>query len=286
MKKSGVMTGVLLVTAVLVGAGTWFFGIRPLQNQTNAILKELQSNSEMREQQEEERQDTVDGKGMVAAAKEKGQAILKAIPAYRSAVVKLDDESADMDAVLEEMRTAAKPIQEAFSGDAGLPWYADNGDAEGTWTMAEPYTFDENGVNCLFLCKSKDGQLLAYAETYYDTETGQFDSFLQTVTSYGNSFIQATGENQGTEVERSTSQIMEWAESNKVEPGRDMTDEEKTDREQAVNTRELQQEMYANGYIDSTGQLTEEGQKWVKQHPEEAGPWADQVNETEGGTAE
>ena len=44
--------------------------------------------------------------------------------------------------------------------------------------------------------------------------------------------------------------------------------------------------MFENGYIDNTGKLTEEGRKWVKQHPDESGPWAAQVENTEGGNAE
>lgn len=289
MKKQMILTAVLLGISVLLGAGTWFFGTRPLQQETEELQALAEESQQEANFKEDDRRDTLDGQGMVDAAVAKGKAVLEAWEAFRPTISSFDGitDAEQMQTALEEQRTLGDAIRANFAEDANIviPWYVDNGTVGSNWKMETPYTFDNHGVNCVFTCKSDAGELLAYVITYYDAEQDVFTSFHEIVTSAGNRHTEATASEDG-EDDDSVNQILDWAESNQVDPGRDMTEEEKVSREEMIATRELQQEMYANGYIDNTGKLTKEGRKWVKQHPDEAGPWADQVENTEGGNAE
>lgn len=274
MKKQLIVTIGLLAVSAVVYAGVWFFGTRPLQQQVQDVQDEINSHVGSEGTSDTERVDTVDGKAMVDAAVAKGNAVISGWEAFEPTIEELTTitDAEGMEQALTDQRALGDEIKANFSESTSvsLPLYQDDGTVGSTWKMETPYTFDNHGVNCLFTCKSDDGQLLAYVVTYYNADDDLFTSFNQVVTSAGNAHTKATASEDG-EDHSTTTTILDWAESNDVGPSTTLTPEQEQDKADAYEGREnLQEWMQEQGYLDDNGQLTEEGQEWAKERQESA----------------
>lgn len=266
MKKQMVMTVLLLGVSAVLGAGVWFFGTKPLQDQAEELQVNA-SETQSGETDSEERVDTVDGNAMVEAAVTKGQAVLSAWETYLPTIDGYSDVSADeMEEYMAKQRELGEDIRACFTEDAdiSLPFYTDESGVGSHWTMATPYTFDSRGVNCVFVCTSDTGDLLSYVSTYYNAEEDLFTGFTEHVTSYGNSQRDVTASEDGKDHSTVTG-ILEWAEQNNVGPSTVLDEQQEADRADAFTGREaLQKSLREQGYLDDNG-LTEEGQKWMEE---------------------
>lgn len=261
MKNKNYITLGCVVVALLV-----FGGSRMYLNNVSSELTKVNSQIEAMKTSETNNQTSSDDdsattkiepKDFVAEATEKGKLVADVEKRYSQTVLSMegkdtvDDEIAQIEQYTEE-------LNQYFADDVSTTdktnWYSGK-DVDYEWEFQPVYEFKNSSINVTWVCKQKDtNAILSIVSARYDANAGTFNKFSKVITDNGYKYIPSTGDD-GTNSTGGTADnedfanaILKMAEENKVEPGRDVTDEEVKQYDDVQSARDqLKQQMEKDG---------------------------------------
>lgn len=180
-----------------------------------------------------EKEDAID---VLSSAKDAGDAVAKLQNDYVTIPTSTDSS---------KIKEHANKLGEYFdeSSQTGRqPWYKHDG---AIWTFQSSYDFSGTTTNVLWLCKTNEGDLLAYATATYDADINMFKNIAYKNTSMGNARIAATDESEEKYYDSIIKQIQDAAGDNLIDENT-FTEEELQDIHDA-REKLREEQNYING---------------------------------------